>query len=294
VELQGQVKELRDKGLGLATISYDPVEILAGFSKEHGITFPMLSDVGSATIKKYGILNTAVEWGLGPDKDDPAVQAEVQTFVSAVGVRPAMRGIPFPGTFILDPQGRVKQRFFEDFYRERNTVSSLLIKLGDKTGAPIAATKISTAHFDITTYPSDAGVAPGDRFSVKLDIEPRSKIHVYAPGAKGYRVISLSIEPHPQVRVLPLRYPASEIYFFKPLNERVPVYQKPFSLVQELVLEGTAQAQAALRGKENVTVKGTLEYQACNDKECFNPVSVPLSWTLTLRPLLVPPPAPQK
>jgi len=292
--LQGQLKELRDKGLGLATISYDPVETLAGFSQQHGIAFPMLSDVGSATIKKYGILNPAVEWALGPDKDDPAVQAEVQKYVSVVGTRASMIGIPFPGTFILDPQGRVKQRFFEDFYRERNTVSSLLIKLGDKTAAPVAATKISTAHLDITAYPSDAGVAPGDRFSVALEIELRSKIHVYAPGAKGYRVISLSIEPHPQVRVLPMRYPDSDIYFFKPLNERVPVFQKPFRLVQELVLEGTRPAQEALRGKENVTVKGTLEYQACNDRECFNPVSVPLSWTLTLRPLIVPPPAPQK
>ena len=283
------MKELQGKGLGLATISYDPVEILAGFSKEHGITFPMLSDVGSATIKKYGILNPAVEWALGPDKDDPAVQAEVQKYVSVVGTRASMIGIPFPGTFILDTQGRVKQRFFEDFYRERNTVSSLLIKLGDKTAPPVPATKISTAHLDITTYPSDAGVAPGGRFSVEVDIQPRSSFHVYAPGATGYRVISLSIEPHPQVRVLPLRYPDSEIYFFKPLNERVPVYQKPFSLVQELVVEGTAQAQAALKGKENVTVKGTLEYQACNDTTCFNPVSVPLSWTLTLRPLLVSP-----
>jgi peroxiredoxin len=288
------VKELRDKGLGLATISYDPVETLAGFSQQHGITFPMLSDVGSATIKKYGILNPAVEWALGPDKDDPAVQAEVQKYVSVVGTRANMIGIPFPGTFILDPQGRVKQRFFEDFYRERNTVSSLLIKLGDKTAASVAATKISTAHLDITTYPSNAGVAPGGRFSVALDIEPRSKIHVYAPGAKGYRMISLSIAPDPLVRVLPMRYPESEIYFFKPLNERVPVFQKPFRLMQELVLEGTAQAQAALRGKENVTVKGALEYQACNDKECFNPVSVPLSWTLMLRPLVVPPPPPQK
>jgi len=288
------LKELQGKGLGLATISYDPVEILAGFSKEHGITFPMLSDVGSATIKKYGILNPAVEWSLGPDKDDPAVQAEVQKYVSVVGTRASMIGIPFPGTFILDTQGRVKQRFFEDFYRERNTVSSLLIKLGDKTAPPVAATKISTAHVDVTTYPSDAGVAPGGRFSVELDIEPRSNIHVYAPGAKGYRVISLSIESHPQVRVLPMRYPDSEIYFFKALNERVPVYQKPFSLVQELVVEGTTQAQAALKGKENVTVKGTLEYQACSDTTCFNPVSVPLSWTLALRPLIVPPQNQQK
>jgi hypothetical protein len=205
-----------------------------------------------------------------------------------------MVGIAFPGTFILDTQGRVKQRFFEDFYIERNTVSNLLVKLGDKTDVAVAGTKVSTAHLEITTYPSNPGIAPGDRFSVALDIEPHSKIHVYAPGARGYRVIGLAIEPNPQFRVLPPQYPASESYFYKPLKERVPVFQKAFRLVQELVLEGTPEAQAALRGKENVTVKGTLEYQACNDKECFNPVSVPLSWTMTLRPLVIQRPGQQK
>jgi peroxiredoxin len=278
----------------LATISYDPVEVLAAFSKQHDITYPMLSDVGSVTIKKFGILNPVPEWAIGSDKDDPDVQAEVRKYVSVVRPNAVMVGIAFPGTFVLDPQGRVKQRFFEDFYIERNTVSSLLIKVGDKTDAAVAATKISTAHLDVTTYPSNPGIAPGDRFSVALDIEPHSKIHVYAPGAKGYRVISLAIEPNPQVRVLPMQYPASEIYHFKPLNERVAVFQKPFRLVQELVLEGTPQAQATLRGKENVTVKGTLEYQACNDKECFNPVSVPLSWTMTLQPILIQRPGQQK
>jgi hypothetical protein len=29
-------------------------------------------------------------------------------------------------------------------------------------------------------------------------------------------------------------------------------------------------------------VTGTLSYQACDDKICFNPVTVPLSWTLPL------------
>jgi peroxiredoxin len=287
VELQSQVKELRDKGLGLATISYDKPEPIAAFVKDHGITFPMLSDAGSVTIKKFGILNPAPEWALGPDKDDPAVQAEVRKYVSVVGARDFMVGIAFPGTFILDTRGRVKQRFFEDFYIERNTVSNLLIKLGNKTDAAVAGTKVSTAHLEITTYPSSSGIAPGDRFSVALDIVPHSKIHVYAPGAKGYRVISLSIEQNPLIRALPIEYPASEIYFYEPLKERVPVFQKPFRLVQELILDGTPQAQQALRGKDSLNVRGTLEYQACNDRECFNPVSVPLSWTMTLKPLVI-------
>lgn len=294
MELQSQVKQLRDKGLGLATISYDPVETLAAFAKAHDITFPMLADVGSVTIKKFGLLNPAPEWALGPDKDDPEVQAEVRKYVSVVGVRDFMVGIAFPGTFILDPQGRVKQRFFDAFYIERNTVSNLLIKRGDKTDAAVAGTKISTAHLDITTYPSASGVAPGDRFSVVVDVGPHSKIHVYAPGAKGYRVIAMNLDSNPQIRALPVQYPASEIYFFKPLNERVPVFQKPFRLVQELVLDGTPQAQQALRGKDSITVKGTLEYQACNEKECFNPVSVPLSWNLSLRPLIIQRPGQQQ
>ena len=294
MELQSQVKQLHDKGLGLASISYDKPELIAAFAKEHGISFPMLSDVGSVTIKKFGILNPAPEWALGPDKDDPAVDAEVRKYVSVVGARDFMVGIAFPGTFILDTQGRVKQRFFQDFYIERNSVSNLLIKLGDKTEAAVSGTKVSTAHLEITSYPSSSGIAPGERFSVALDIEPHSKIHVYAPGAKGYRLISITIEPSPQVRVLPTQYPASEIYFYKPLKERVPVFQKPFRLVQELVLEGTPQAQQALRGKETVTVKGSLEYQACNDRECFNPVSVPLSWMMTLRPLITQRPGQQK
>ena len=88
------------------------------------------------------------------------------------------------------------------------------------------------------------------------------------------------------MRILPLKYPKSEIYFFKPLNERVPVYQKPFRFVQELVLEGHPDAQAALRGKDSLTLTGTLDYQACDDKVCFNPTSIPLTWTLSQRPII--------
>ena len=285
MELQKRVKELRDRGLGVAVISYDSREILEAFSRQHGVTFPLLSDKGSEAIKRYGMLNTVVEEAFGPHRDDPAVKAAVQTYVSPVDPPPMMKGMAFPGTFILDRQGRVTSRFFEDSYAERPTASSILKQIGNQNET-VAGTRMSSEHLEVTTYPSDASVAPGDRFTLVLDIRPKRGVHVYAPGASGYRVISLSIAEQPFVRVLPLKYPASEIYFFKPLNERVPVYQKPFSLVEEIVLEYQSQAQTALRGKDSLTINGTLEYQACDDKLCFNPVSVPLSWTVGLRPLI--------
>ena len=73
------------KDLGLAAISYDSPEIVAAFSRQRGITFPLLSDADSSVIKAFGLLNPAVEWGLGSDRDDPFVVDQVRTFVSAAG-----------------------------------------------------------------------------------------------------------------------------------------------------------------------------------------------------------------
>jgi hypothetical protein len=34
-----------------------------------------------------------------------------------------------------------------------------------------------------------------------------------------------------------------------------------------------------------MTINASLTFQACDDKVCFNPESVPLSWTVKLKPL---------
>jgi peroxiredoxin len=285
VELQGRLPELQRKGLGLAAISYDAPDIVARFSRERGITFPLLSDVGSTTIKRFGILNTLAEEGLGSNANDPVLAADVKKYVSAVGVFPRMVGMAYPGTFILDRSGRVRSRFFEEAYNERNTLSNIMMRVGDK-GSVVAGTAIATDHLDINTYPGEASVSVGNRFSIFLDVTPRPRIHVYAPGSSGYQVIGVRIASQPFVRALPIAYPASQSYTFKPLNERVQVYEKPFRLAQEIVLEGSPEATRMRRGQESLTLTGSLEYQACDDKVCFNPASVPLSWTIPLRALV--------
>ena len=245
----------------------------------------MLSDVGSETIKRYGILNTVAMELVGPNANDPALADDMRTYVSVVGPNARMAGIAFPGTFILDRNERVTSRFFEDFYITRNTVSSILRRAG--TGVTVPGTKLSTAHLDVTAYPSDAAIAVGNRITLTFDVVPHLGMHVYAPGAGSYRVIELKIEPQPAIQVRPPKYPAAQIYFFKPLNERVPVFEKPFTLLQDIELDGTPQTQAALRGKDSLTVNATLQYQACDANICYNPESIPLSWTFTLRPLVV-------
>jgi hypothetical protein len=259
VELQGQYEELQRRGLGVAAISYDPVETLKKFSDSRGIRFPMLSDSGSAIIRSYGLLNTTVE------------------------PRNRSYGVPFPGTFMLDRKGIVRARYFEDAYQERNTAASILVRQGATAQGP--AVTAETPHLRLLATVSDPDAAPGKRLSIAFDVEPARGLHVYAPGKHDYQVISVAFDPRPWLKVQPLKYPASEIYHFKPLDERIPVYTKPFRLVQDVTILATPEMQKQLANEKSVTISGKVNYQACDDKVCYAPRSIPVTWTLPLKTL---------
>ena len=259
-ELQTRTADLAKSGIGLAAVSYDAVPILADFSKRRGITFPLLSDPGSATIKRYGILNTTVP------------ESNQQSY-----------GVPFPGSFMLNTQGVVTSRFFEQAYQERSTVGSIMARLGNTV--VVQATTVSSAQLELTSFATDSTVAPGTQLSLVLDVRPARGVHVYAPGVTGYKPIALSVEAQPGLVTRRAQYPPSEDYHFKPLNEHVQVYQRPFRIVQDVLIDPSPQGLAALKDVSSLTIKGVLNYQACDDKLCFTPQSVPLTWTVTLRQL---------
>ena len=283
MELQDGLEALRAQGLGVAAISYDSEAVLADFAQRHDISFPLLSDADSSAIAAFGILNTVAAESQGPNADDPEVVADVRKYVSVFGASPNIVGTPFPGTFMLDAKGRVTSRFFEEFYRERNTTANVMLKLGAGL-SPIAAMEGETPHLKLTAYPSNPSITVGTRFSFAVEVEPNPGIHLYAPGADemGYRVIALRLNPVEHVRFEPAIYPESEIYHFEPLDERVPVYQRPFTLLQEAVVSGEPGVEDAFKELDALMVSGTLDYQACDDALCFDPVSVPVSFTLAI------------
>ena len=283
MELQSQLETLQEQGIGVAAISYDSVEVVADFAQRRGITFPLLADSDSSVISDFGILNTVAAEGVGDNADDPSVKADVARYVSAFGANPMIVGTPYPGTFMVDGDGKVTSRFFEEFYRERNTTTNVMLKLGMGL-SPIAAVEGETAHLKFTAYPSNTSVTVGTRFSLALDVTPGPKMHVYAPGAeeKGYRVIGFNLDQPEIARIEPVSYPESEIYYFEPLDEHVPVYQEKFTILQEVVMNGDARAEEVMSNLDALTLTGTLDYQACDDAICFLPQSIPVSFTVDL------------
>ncbi len=100
VEVQAQFKEM---GFHVATMTYDPVDILEISSGDHEATFPMLSDAdGYKNVMAMGILNAQYE---------PGHRAY---------------GIPYPGIFLLDSDGIILAKFAEEDYKMRPDFSLVL------------------------------------------------------------------------------------------------------------------------------------------------------------------------
>ena len=256
MQLQRGYTELQAKGIGLAAISYDPPATLKAFAEARGITFPLLSDAGSATIKAYGLLNQ---------------QATGRT-----------AGIPHPGTFVLDRRGIITSRSFETSYQERATAASIV---GASAGRGEAG-HTETAQLHLTTTASDVVVAPGARFALAVDVAPKPRMHVYSPDQKTYIPVALEFAANDAITVHAPRFPPSEEYLFKPLNERQRVYSRPFRIVADVTVALTpAVRERARAAGASLTINGTLRYQACDDKVCYAPASIPLAWTVALEPL---------
>jgi hypothetical protein len=256
VELQRRAEDIRRQGLGLIAVSYDSAVTLKAFADSRTITFPLISDPGSTIIRRYGLLNEGVD------------------------VKSRNYGIPHPGTFIVDRKGVVVSRFFEDAYQERYTTGAMLSGIGG--GSAFQAT---TAHLSMAVSVSDTEAAPGARLSVVADVTPAPTMHVYAPGKHTYQVIRVEIDPQPWLKVHPIVYPTSTIYHFKPLDERVEVFVKPFRLRRDVTLLATQEAHKLLGAMTAATLTGAVEYQACDDKICFNPMRVPVTFTIALKAL---------
>jgi hypothetical protein len=139
--------------------------------------------------------------------------------------------------------------------------------------AQAAATR-ETKHLKFTASVAPRVVSVGDRLTLSVDVVPKARMHVYAPGSK-YRPIKITIAPQPVLTIEQTVYPRAESYYFKPLSETQPVYQTPFRLQVGMTI-GEIEPPSA----STITVTGALDYQACDDRVCYLPESIPLRWTM--------------
>ena len=228
-------------------ISYDNQDILKHFADRKGITYPLLSDIDSKIIKSFEILNTNISEG-----------------------HPFF-GITFPGTYIVDSNGKVLSKYFEEYHRQRFTADTILIKEYGLEGAK--KTEIQTDHLKINAFASQYTIRPGNRISIIMDIELPEQMHLYGQGAKGYKSVSLNIQEDPSLKIYNPEYPDAKIMYLEVIEEEVPIYKNSVRLSRDLTLSPGYR-------QENLVVSAALNYQACDENICYLPVEVPLKFEL--------------
>ena len=103
----------------------------------------------------------------------------------------------------------------------------------------------ATPHLTMATSASTETVAarPGSTVKLFVDVLPDPKVHVYAPGARDYLPIALTLAPATGITIGKLSYPKAQDWYFEPLKEHVPVFSAPFRLeavadLRNLLAEG--------------------------------------------------------
>ncbi|MBS1873075.1 MAG: redoxin domain-containing protein [Acidobacteria bacterium] len=251
MELQQNLEKIRQQGLGVAAISYDSPATLKNFAERRGIGYPLLSDAGSAIIRAFGILNTEVPQGT------------------------PFAGIPYPGTYIVDPTGKVIAKYFEDDYTQRYMTSDILVRQFGATAGGAHAT-VETRHLSLSSAASADRVRPGQRIALTLDIELKPSMHVYAPGVEGYIPIEWTMEAGSQSSAHAVEFPAPKRLRLEAIQETVPVFSGKFRLVRDVTIGKLPPGP--------LTISGALRYQACDDRQCYIPQTVPLKWTVNVEP----------
>ncbi len=258
--MQQNYRKIKSAGLGLAAISYDSPAVLRNFAERKNIQFPLLSDPDSKIIRRFDILNTQTKEGS------------------------RSYGVPYPGIYVLDANGVVTAKYFEDDYKERDTAAIILMKeFGLQPDEPPIS--INAKHVQLGAITSDREASVGQRLGLILDVKLGDRVHVYAPGVRGYIPIDWELAPSAAINAGPAEYPESKILRLKAIHESVPVYEGEFRLIREVTIGSDQAVRAALDGQGDLTIEGTFRYQACDDQKCFVPENVPIRWTVHFQPL---------
>lgn len=110
VDINGGVAEIEKRGYRVAGLSYDSPEILETFTAKRHLTYTLLSDAKSEIIDRYNLR-------------DPQYPPGNRAY-----------GVPRPIIFVLDPQGVIKTKLFEESFKNRPPVSSIISRLDELGG----------------------------------------------------------------------------------------------------------------------------------------------------------------
>lgn len=237
----------------VAAVTYDSQDILQRFSAAHQLGYPCLSDKGSVVIREFGLLNSNIP------TDHP------------------FYGIPFPGDYLISPDGVIRAKYFLPDYQARVASSEILVnELGaDPNGKSVSLT-CEDIRIVITTSTDHAVV--GQEIGVTADFSIADGWHIYGqPLPENYTPTTIVFDSD-YVASQSFEYPGPEKVAFLELGETLPVYVGSFRA------KGRILARSGLKPGD-YKLKGKLSLQECSNQICKIPQSVAFEIPFRIDPM---------
>ena len=105
LELDRAVQDIRGEGYELVVVTYDKPVAIKRFMERYDLRFPVLSDMGSKAIRSFDVLDESAD----PQSD--------------------RFGYALPIVFILDREGTVKSKLYDEDYRTRPEAAKIVSRL---------------------------------------------------------------------------------------------------------------------------------------------------------------------
>jgi hypothetical protein len=212
-----------------------------------------------------------------------------------------MYGMPFPGDYLIAPDGTVRDKLFLPSYEHRPSATALSLRNSDGVAGGNSV-EIDTDAFSATVTLSADRCFPGQELATALRIRLKPGWHIYGqslsqPLPGSYRRTELIFES-PIVDEQSLELPAPRPMLLKALGETLPVYEGEVRAIGKLAIKWSPPVPAKFMeafGKRiepgSYKIGGTLRFQACSDTVCEAPQAIWFELPLELEAGV--PPAPK-
>ena len=198
-----------------------------------GLGFPLLADPDYRIIDAFGLVNT------NTPKDAP------------------FYGFAFAGYYLVNPEGIVTAKFFNEANNDRTTAANILIREFDDEGQRQGSAE--TKHLTLNWSASNHTLRPGQRAALVLDVDLEPRMQLYAPGKHRYITVDWELDDLEGLAFLDPKYPESETKYLEAIEETVPVYHDSLTIVRDIHLLGGREMPDALAGKKEIEVSGPVE-----------------------------------
>ena len=209
-----------------------------------------------------------------------------------------MYGMPWPGEYLIAPDGTVRDKLFLRNYEHRPSASQVVLRhFGADAGGNSVEIKTGRAHCDSDACRPIVVSRAGTGGIVGHTLKPGW--HIYGKPLPGnYQPTELMFDG-PIVDGQSLEFPPPKPMLLKALGETLPVYGGEIRALGKLGIKWSPPAPAKFLepfGKRiepgPYKIGGTLRFQTCSDEICEAPQAIKFELPLTVEAGI--PPAPKK